>query len=162
MKKQIPSQKERLESKKNIHSKWSTKICECCDEDCGMFLFGCTCSSTSIPQMFERVVVKGYCLVFTLVLWSSFTLSLTIPMYYTLHNESGLFFSVLSFCMFVSVSVILVYKVRYSIREKKNILGNKLDDFCTSLFCCCCAHMQHMREDGITVDNYSLITPTAV
>lgn len=163
MKKQVLSQKERLEKKKLIHSNWSTKICECCDEDCGMFLFGCICANTSIPQMFERLVSKGYCLLFTLLLWTSFTLSLTIPLYvYAVTNIYGIIFSVLALVTFTCLSVFLVYKVRYRIRLNKNIKGNKLDDLFTSLVCCCCAHMQHMREDGLTVDNYSLSSPNAV
>lgn len=163
MNQQTLSQKERAGKKKIVHSNWSTKICECCDEDCGMFLFGCICANTSVPQMFERLVSKGYCLVFALVLWTSFSLSLTIPLYvYTASNIYGVIFGILSLVSFLCMSVFLVYKVRNRIRVNKNIKGNKLDDFCTSLVCCCCAHMQHMREDGLTVDNYSLTSTNAV
>lgn len=163
MKKQTLSQKERLEKKQIVYSNWSTKICECCDEDCGMFLFGCVCANTSIPQMFERLVSKGYCLAFTLVLWSSFTLALTIPIYvYSVTNIYGIIFGTLSLVSFTCLSVFLVYKVRNKLRIKKNIKGNELDDFCTSLWCCYCAHMQHMREDGLTIDNYNLNSANAV
>lgn len=159
----VLSQKERLEKKKLVYSNWNTKICECCDEDCGLFLFGCLCSSTSIPQMYERLVSEGYCLVFTLFLWTTFTLSLTIPLYvYSVKNTYGIIFGVLSLFSFTSLSVFLIYKVRYAIRTKKNIKGNKLDDFFTSLACCYCSHMQHMREDGLTIENYALNSPNAV
>ena len=155
--------KERLEKRKLVYSGWTTKICECCDEDCGMFLFGCVCANTSIPQMFERLITKGYCLIFTLILWTSFALSMFTPIYmFTDLNMNGIIFSVLSFVTFILTSVFLVYKVRYKIRVNKNIRGNKLDDFCTSLFCCCCAHMQHMREDGLTIENYDLTSSSAV
>lgn len=142
---------------------WNTKLFECCDDDCGMFIFGVVCANTSIPQMYERVGRKGFCFISTLLLWSSFTLALTIPVYIGLKlNYWGILWGSLSLAFFVLFSCSLVFFVRTRIRKRKQIKGNTLDDACTSFWCCCCSHMQHMREDGLSIENYNLTSVNAV
>tara|TARA_B100000214_G_scaffold372887_1_gene352045 strand:- start:10078 stop:10572 length:495 start_codon:yes stop_codon:yes gene_type:complete len=160
----VLSQRERRNLREQpIYSNWKTKICECFDDDCGMFLFGCICANTSIPQMYERIVSKGCCLLFTLFLWSTFSLALTVPIYVIYQpNVFGVIWGLLSLILLITFGVFLVFRVRNKLRTKSNISGNTLDDLCTSIWCCCCSHMQHMREDGLTIENYSLNSINAV
>jgi len=154
----VPKKNERI-----LQKSWKTKICECCDDDWSMFIYGVICAGTSIPQLFEKTVVKGYCLVSTLIIWTSFTLVLTIPIYLTDNlNYFGLIWGISSCIVFSITTVVMVYRTRSNIRIKSNIKGNNLDDFCTSLWCCCCSHMQHMREEDINSENYKLNSINAV
>ena len=159
----VLSQRERRNLSEPQYINWKTKICECCDDDCGMFVFGVLCANTSIPQLYERIVKKCRCLIFTLLLWTSFVLSLTIPLYLgTRLNIWGLIWGISSLVLFILLSSFLVFMVRTKLRKKNNISGNSLDDCCTSFWCCTCSHMQHMREEELTIENYKLNSVNAV
>lgn len=147
----------------SINKTWSTKIFDCCDDDCSMFIFGVVCANTSIAQMFERVGKPGYCLILTIFTWTLFTLSLTIPIYvYYDPNFWGVLWGSLSLSFFVILTIGLVFYVRYRLRVKNKIKGNLEDDACTSFWCCLCAHMQHMREEKLSAENYNLTSTNAV
>lgn len=170
----VLSQKER-QQKKSTPSRWKNKLFDCFKDDYTLCLIGFFCMNTSLPQMYERIIIRGYCFFITIVLWVSFFLIFTpvstIESYENLYNNTtnlnsapviNIVTGAVSFIIFFTLIVKMLTSIRTRIRVRDNIEGSECDDCCTSLFCSFCTHIQHMKHDGITSNNYNLISPTTV
>jgi len=167
------SQKDRsLKKKQSILPVWKSKLCNCFEDDCGLCCLGFFCFNTSLPQMYERIIIRGYCFFITILLWVCFGLffvpaSIMQP-YVGTSTEMNtttvikMLTGITSFIIFTTVSVKMIISIRTRLRIRDNIDGNECDDCCTSLWCSCCSHIQHMKQEGISSSNYNLTSTTAI